>query len=105
MSSSVYHTNNIDVYLPVHSCVENSKGESFVRAFACGSIETKGMPARIRTFLNSFTFYPDLCGLGLKALWKAVSIGDRIHWLRVDGRLIRVKLVCGFKNICMRVNV
>ena len=35
----------------------------------------------------------------------AVSGGDRLHWFRVDWRPIRVKKVCGFKNIPILVGL
>ena len=40
-------------------------------------------------------FYPDSCGRGLKPICIPVSkrcgFGKRVHWFRVDERLIRVK--------------
>ena len=47
-------------------------------------------------------FYPDSCGRGLKPIWIAVSkrcgFEKRVHWFRVDERLIRVKKNLRFKK-------
>ena len=57
----------------------------------------------------AFQKYPDTCGRSLKSLWRAISkicgFGVRIHWFRVDRRPIRIKKVCGFKSIWIRVEL
>ena len=35
---------------------------------------------------------------------KRCGFSERIHWFRVDGRPIRIKKICGFKNIRIRVD-
>ena len=35
---------------------------------------------------------------------KRCGFSERIHWFRVDGRPIRIKNICGFKNIRIRVD-
>ena len=52
---------------------------------------------RTWTFLKPHRcVYPDSSERGLKPFWKLLSnscgFGERIHWFRVDERLIRVKL-------------
>ena len=80
------------------------KVQSFVRAFVCGSIETKGMPTRIRTILNPLIFYPD--SRGLAALKR---FGERFRWadslVSCGRKADSCEKVRGFKNIRIRVTL
>ena len=65
------------------------KVQSFVLAFVCGSIETKGMPAWIRTILNPPIFLSGFAWTGhLKALWRAVSVSGFTGFVWTEGRFV-----------------
>ena len=59
-------------------------------------------PLKPHIFLES-------CGRGLKPVWRVVSqqcgFGVQIHWFRVDGGTIRVKMYAVLKKIGICVNI